>query len=92
MAQVLSPSAVVIPIEADDVGEEHGVEAAALERAREVDPEVELVEAQLLGVRMPPQAVLDVRDGVHHECGVAQRRAVGHGSSSWSAAGAARAQ
>ena len=67
LAQVDRVVGVGVAVEAGHVGEEHRVELRVLERPRQVDPDVDVVEVVLAGVGAAPLSVLDVAGGVHHE-------------------------
>ncbi len=54
-------------IQSDHVGEEGGIEQAGLQRPGQIDPELDIVEVRLPRLRVAPQSVLDVRNGVHDE-------------------------
>ena len=59
-----SPEAVV---GADHVGQEDGIECPVLEQLGELGPELDLVEAVPVVVRVGPETVRDVPDTVHLE-------------------------
>jgi hypothetical protein len=69
--------AAVDVVHADHVGQEQAVEQRRLQRAGQVRPVAQLVEAGRLVTRMGPQPLLDVADAIHVE-GIEQDLA-GHG-------------
>lgn len=60
-------AAAVHVVDAHDVGEKDPVELAALERAREIGPVVEVGVPRGAVARMRPQAVIDMADAIHVE-------------------------
>jgi hypothetical protein len=68
------PASVVV--EADDIGQEHAIEEAALERPCEVEPERKSLAPDRPVARMPPKAGRLVNDAAHVEAVEADR--LGH--------------
>lgn len=67
---------LVVAIQADQVGEEDGVEAAGIQALGEIHPEVEIVVVDLPAVRVAPETMHDVRRRVHDERREAHRLAI----------------
>jgi hypothetical protein len=65
--QIRVPALLVRGVHPQDIGDEEGVELAALEQLRKFDPSFEVVELRLPGIRPAPESVKDVGYGVHGE-------------------------